>query len=73
MQTHASILRAIAARSIENGPRHIDPDLDREAGMDGILGRLLQAARDLDDEADAAEAWAAQQDREAAEAGPDHY
>jgi hypothetical protein len=28
--------------------RPIDADLDREAGMDGNLARLLQAARDLD-------------------------
>lgn len=28
----------------------IDADLDREAGMDGNLARLLQAARDLDAE-----------------------
>ncbi len=48
MSTHLDTLRRIHARD-DYGPFHeIDPDLDREAGMDGNYARLLQAARDLD-------------------------
>ena len=33
------------------GSWNVDDDLSQEAGMDGNLGRLLQAARDLDNDA----------------------
>jgi len=42
------ILRQIAATAAEMPPcARIDPDLAAEAGMDGNLGRLLQAARNI--------------------------
>lgn len=49
--TRLELLRAIywqcadTARSVDTT---VDPDLAREAGMDGNYARLLQAARDLD-------------------------
>jgi len=49
--TYLDTLRAIARLSDCQHPlRPIDADLAREAGMDGNLARLLQAARDLDRE-----------------------
>jgi hypothetical protein len=50
--THLEALRAIVARASLTYPLDpIDADLREEAGMDGNLARLLQAARDLDAEA----------------------
>ena len=46
--SHLDALRAIVRLSDCQRLRAIDVDLDREAGMDGHLARLLQAARDLD-------------------------
>lgn len=49
--THLDALRAAAARAAERPVRlrhKIDPDLAREAGMDGNYAQLLQAARELD-------------------------
>jgi hypothetical protein len=52
MTSHLDILRAIQALALRKplyGPgSSIDPDLEREAGMDGNYQRLLQAARTLD-------------------------
>lgn len=50
--THLDTLRAIVAQAAEFNPtfRPVDADLNAEAGMDGNLARLLQAARDLDRE-----------------------
>ena len=56
---HLETLRAIveAERKKRLALRmHIDEDLSAEAGMDGNLARLLQAARDLDKDAQAAAA-----------------
>lgn len=54
MATHLETLRRIRLTAEDNVPRRtVDPDLAREAGMDGNYARLLQAARDLDDVADA--------------------
>lgn len=48
-RNHLDTLRRIHALSESADPlRQIDPDLSREAGMDGNYGRLLMAARDLD-------------------------
>ena len=55
--SHLDTLRAIyllAANTPVTTP--IDPDLAREAGMDGNLQRLLQAARQLDREQNTAPA-----------------
>ena len=51
--THLDTLRAIVERASQfNSPLcPVDADLSAEAGMDGNLARLLQAARDLDREA----------------------
>ena len=47
--SHLSSLRAVQSMSAHMGPLDpVDADLSREAGMDGNLGRLLQAARTLD-------------------------
>ena len=69
--SYLQALRTIQAACTQRMPWiDVDDDLDREAGMDGNYGHLLQVARDLD----AAEAaWRDEQDRTAAEAGPDHY
>ena len=46
--THLTVLRSSALLACERSVLHpIDRDLAREAGMDGDLRRLLQAARDL--------------------------
>lgn len=53
---HIDTMRAIVRLADSQSPlRPIDPDLDREAGMDGNLARLLQAARDLDNAVDTRE------------------
>lgn len=54
---HTDTLRAIVARAAEFNPpfRPVDADLNAEAGMDGNLARLLQAARDLDNAVDTQE------------------
>lgn len=53
MNNNLDTLRAIVRESLKIPvARDIDPDLDREAGMDGNLGRLLQAARYLDTDED---------------------
>ncbi len=49
--THLDTLRAIVARDAFRTYNTVDHDLSVEAGMDGNLARLLQAARDLDREA----------------------
>jgi hypothetical protein len=51
--THLEAVRAAAreAQEIRMGSWNVDDDLSREAGMDGGLGRLLQAARNLDNDA----------------------
>ena len=47
--THLEALRAIHRLAMSVRPDHpIDADLNAEAGMDGNLARLLQAARNLD-------------------------
>jgi hypothetical protein len=47
--TNLEALRAIAALAASRGPLdRVDADLSSEAGMDGVLAHLLQAARDLD-------------------------
>ena len=47
--SHLDALRAIHATALHMSVFHtVDDDLDAEAGMDGNLARLLQAARDLD-------------------------
>jgi hypothetical protein len=49
MSTHLDTLRAVLALADTRGPLHpVDPDLSREAGMDGNRRQYLQAARDLD-------------------------
>lgn len=51
MSRHMKCLGRIVALAEERGGfSHVDPDLREEAGMNGFLGRLLQAARDLDAE-----------------------
>lgn len=48
---HLNALRNIHHKAVQRGPLHpVDPDLSREAGMDGNYAQLLQAARDLDTE-----------------------
>lgn len=50
--THLAALRAVHRLAMSIRPDHpVDADLREEAGMDGNLARLLQAARDLDREA----------------------
>jgi hypothetical protein len=49
--THLDTLRAIVARDTFRTYNTVDEDLSVEAGMDGNLARLLQAARILDREA----------------------
>lgn len=50
MTDHLDTLRAIVRRAQEfHTLRPIDEDLVQEAGMDGNLQRLLQAARELDE------------------------
>ena len=49
--THLEALRAIVARDTFRTYNTVDEDLSVEAGMDGNLARLLQAARILDREA----------------------
>jgi len=49
--THLEALRAIVARDAFRTYNTVDEDLSVEAGMDGNLARLLQAARILDREA----------------------
>lgn len=49
--THLDTLRAIVARDTFRTYNTVDEDLSVEAGMDGNLARLLQAARILDAEA----------------------
>lgn len=48
--THLQALRRITAHAEEHNPpyRPVDADLNAEAGRDGNLARLLQAARNLD-------------------------
>lgn len=47
--TTLDTLRRIHADAMTRGPASaIDPDLDREAGMDGNYGHLLQSARNMD-------------------------
>lgn len=60
--THLETLRAIMRRKEEEPSRltllgNIDADLRKEAGMDGNLARLLQAARDLDNAALFPDKW----------------
>lgn len=51
MSRHMKCLGRIVARAASYPMfAKIDPDLREEAGMDGNLARLLQAARDLDAE-----------------------
>lgn len=51
MSRHLKTLRHIAERAASYSTfRKVDADLADEAGMDGNLARLLQAARDLDTE-----------------------
>jgi len=52
MLSNLDTLRTIVCASYTLRPwEDVDPDLAREAGMDGNLQFLLQAARNLDDEA----------------------
>jgi hypothetical protein len=52
MPSHLDTIRTIHRLAACVHPSHpIDADLREEAGMDGNLARLLQAARDLDAEA----------------------
>ena len=48
--SHLSSLRAVQSAALHMNPLtvEVDADLRDEAGMDGNLGRLLQAARTLD-------------------------
>ena len=51
MSRHLKTLGRIVERAASYSTFHkVDPDLAAEAGMDGNLARLLQAARDLDAE-----------------------
>jgi hypothetical protein len=59
--SHLAALRTIHRLAMSVLPDHpVDADLREEAGMDGNLARLLQAARDLDREAAKASRFVAQ-------------
>lgn len=53
---HIDTLRRIHALAATRNPfSRVDTDIAEEAGMDGNLARLLQAARDLDNAVDTQE------------------